>query len=101
MALAWLRPLRVKDRLLPITLPFSPPPQQTTAKDYQRLWEDVTDTSDEGKAVRTLAGILLDKEGRKFISNLERKDAWLCIEILDHVSRDPYLLPSRHLRWFL
>ena len=64
------------------------------AKDYQRLWKDVTSTSDEGKAVRNLADILLDKDGRTFVSNLARKDAELCIEILDHVSRDPYLLPS-------
>ena len=63
-------------------------------KDYQRLWKDVTDTKDEGKAVRTLAEILVDKEGRSFISNLERKDAKLCIEILDQVSPDSYLLPS-------
>ena len=64
------------------------------AKDYQRLWKDVTGTKDEGKAVRTLAEILVDKEGRSFISNLERKDAELCIEILDQVSPDSYLLPS-------
>jgi len=70
------------------------------AKNYQRLWKDVTSTSDEGKAVRTLADILLDKDGRTFISNLAREDAELCIEILDHVSRNPYPLPSRRLRWF-
>ena len=71
------------------------------AKDYQRLWEDTASTNDDGaKAVRTLTEILLDKEGRCLISNLERKDAELCIEILDLVSRDPYLLPSRRLRWF-
>ena len=64
------------------------------AKDYQRLWKDVTGTKDEGKAVRTLAEILEDKEGRSFISNLERKDAERCIEILDRVSPDSYLLPS-------
>ena len=69
-------------------------PLRTVAKDYQQLWKDITSTSDKSKAVRTLADILLDKEGRSFISNLERKDAELCIEILDHVSRDPYLLPS-------
>jgi hypothetical protein len=63
-------------------------------KDYQRLWKDVTRITDEGKAVRTLAEILVDKEGRVFLSRLERKDAELCIEILDHVSRDLHLLPS-------
>ena len=62
------------------------------AKNYRQLWEDVTTsrTVDEVKAVRTLAGIVADKEGRVFISNLEREDAELCIEILDHVSRDLY-----------
>ena len=70
------------------------PPLRTMAKDYQRLWGDVTSTNDEVKAIRTLAEILLDKEGRSLISNLARKDAELCIEILDLVSRDPCLLPS-------
>jgi len=76
------------------------PSRQPMAKDYRRLWEDVTSTNDEGEAVRTLAEILRDKEGRTFISNLERRDAELCIETLDHVSHDPYLFPSRRLRWF-
>ena len=53
--------------------------------DYQRLWKEVTSAIDEAKAVRTLAEILAEKEGRKFISRLERRDAELCIEILDHV----------------
>jgi len=70
------------------------------AKDYRRLWGDVTSTNDEGKAVRTLADILLDSEGRVFILRLACKDAELCIEILNHVSPDPYLLPPRRLRWF-
>ena len=64
------------------------------AKDYQRLWEDVTRAIDEANAVRTLAEILADEEGRTFVSRLERKDAELCIEILDHVSCDLYPLPS-------
>jgi len=63
------------------------------AKDYRRLWKNVISTADEDKAVRTLAKILVDKEGRAFMKKLERKDAELCIEILDHVSRDPYLPP--------
>jgi len=62
-------------------------------KDYRRLWEDATSTTDEGRAVRTLAEILLDKDGRTFISNLDHNDAKLCIKILGRVSR-PYLLPS-------
>ena len=71
------------------------------AKNYQQLWKDVASTSDEGKAVRTLAEIVLDKEGRTFILELERGGAELCIEILDRVSRDPCLLLFRRLRWFL
>jgi hypothetical protein len=58
------------------------------AKDYLRLWKRVASTTDEAKAVRTLAEILADREGRTFISRLERKDVELCIEILDRVSRD-------------
>jgi len=62
---------------------------------YQPLWKDVTSANDEGEAVRTLmAGIVLDREGRAFISSLERVDPRLCVEILDHVSRDLYLFPS-------
>ena len=56
------------------------------AKDYPRLWKYVASARDEGKAVRTLAEILVDKEGRAFIGTLKRADAELCIEILDHVS---------------
>lgn len=70
------------------------------AKDYQRLWEDVTNANGEAQAVRTLAKILTDKEGRGFISSLERRDAGLCIEILDRVSYRVYLgqTPLRCLR---
>ena len=63
-------------------------------KDYQQIWKDITNNpNDEAKAIRTLAEILTDKEGRDFISHLDRKDAELCIEILDQVSRDSYFLP--------
>jgi hypothetical protein len=64
------------------------------AKDHQRLWKHVTGATDESKAVRTLAEILVDREGRALISRLERKEAELCIEILDRVSRDLDLFPS-------
>ena len=64
------------------------------AKYYQRLWKDVTRAIDEANAVRTLTEILADEEGRAFVSRLERKDAKSCIEILDRVSRDLYLLSS-------
>ena len=62
------------------------------AKGYQQLWKDVTNATDEAKAVRTLAGILANKEGRTFISRLGRKDGELCIEILDRVGCDLRLL---------
>ena len=63
-------------------------------KDYPRLWKHVTDATDESKAVRTLAEILVDKEGRALISRLERKEAELCIEVLDRVSHDLDPFPS-------
>lgn len=71
------------------------------AKDYRQLWKVVTSASDEGKAVRTLAEIVLDKEGRSFILKLEHDDAELCMKVLDYVSRHSYPLPSCRLRWFL
>jgi len=61
---------------------------------YQQLWKAAASTNDEGKAVRTLARILLDKEGRSFILRLERNDAELCVELLDRVSPDLYLPSS-------
>ena len=68
------------------------------AKDFRRLWKDATNTIDQTKAVRILADILVDKEGRVFISRLERKDAELCIEILDYVGCDPHLFHFRRPR---
>jgi len=66
-------------------------------KNYQWLWEQVTSGIDEAKSVRTLAEIVVNKEGRAFVSRLGRKDAELCIEILDHVGR-PSNPPFHHLR---
>ena len=68
------------------------------AKGYQELWKDVKSATDETKAVRTLAGILADKEGRTFIPRLERKDAELCIKILDRVGYGSRLLSFCCLR---
>ena len=62
------------------------------AKDYQRLWKDTTGITDEAKAVRALAAILADKEGRAFISQLDQKDIQLCIGILYYVGGDFLLL---------
>jgi len=58
-------------------------------KDYQRLWAAVTNAADKTQATQTLAEILVDKDGKVFISRLDSKDAELCIEILGDVS--PYL----------
>ena len=54
----------------------------------------MTHAIDEVQAVQTLAEILADKEGGVFISRLDNKDAELCIEILDCVSRHLYMLLS-------
>ena len=67
-------------------------------KDYRRLWKDVTYAINKGEAVRMLSTILVDKEGRASVSRLKRKDAELCIEILDYVRCDPRLArPPPHM----
>ena len=63
------------------------------AKNYWRLWRDVLSTPKGANAVPTLAGILADEEGKTFILRLERKDAELCIEVLDRVSPNHFPLP--------
>lgn len=64
------------------------------AKDFQRLWKGVTTAEDEAAAVRALAEMLIEKDGRAFVSCFERKNAEFCIDILDRVSSNSYLLPS-------
>jgi len=59
-------------------------------KDYEEMWKGVTNATDEAQAVQALAEMLADNEGRTFVSCLGDKDAELCIEILDSVSRDPH-----------
>ena len=71
------------------------------AKDYGGLWNDIINAVDETKAVRTLAEVLADKEGRTFLLRLEPEDAEFCVEILDRVSYNLHFLPFRRLRWFL
>jgi len=63
-----------------------------SAKDYGKLWGGVTKATNEAEAVLALAQIVFDKHGRAFTLSLERKDAELCVEILDYVSCDPRLL---------
>lgn len=72
----------------------STPPKNATAKDYQQLWKSVTGATDAVGAVRALAKIVVDSDGRAFVSELETKDAVLCIEALDYVSlRSVFILP--------
>jgi len=66
-------------------------------KEPRRLWEEVASIADEAGAVRALCEILADKDGRCFVSHLERKEAELCIEVLDRVSRGLYLTLFRFL----
>ena len=54
---------------------------------YQQLWKGIASGTNEAEAVSVLAKVLADEEGRGFISLLERKEAELCIGILDRVSR--------------
>ena len=61
--------------------------------DPVELWGWVVRTISEVDSIQILAKILAQKEGRSFISNLACKNAKLCIEILDRVSHDLYLLP--------
>jgi len=65
-------------------------------KDYQQLWKDMTNTTDEATAVQTLAEIVADSDGRAFTLDLESEDVALCIETLDRVSCNR-LLPLRRL----
>ena len=62
-------------------------------KDYPQLWKGVTSATGEVKAVRALAKIVVNKDGRAFISGLDREAAELCIEVLDYVSCDLRLSP--------
>lgn len=61
--------------------------------DPVELWGKIR-TVGEAESIRILAEILVYREGRNLILGLEHKDAELCIEILDRVSRDPYPIPS-------
>ena len=56
------------------------------AKDFQGLWKDVTGAEDEAAAIRALAEILVEKDGRAFVSRLEHKYTDFCIDVLDRVS---------------
>jgi len=55
---------------------------------HQQLWKDAVSAMDKAQAIQTLSGVLADQRGRVFISRLGSKDAELCVEILDNVSRD-------------
>ena len=67
------------------------------AKNYRQLWNGVATAADEGQAVRALAKISADREGRFFISLLDGRDAGLGVEILGNVSHGlhlPFPLPQ-------
>ena len=72
------------------------------AIDYQQMWNDAVCTRDKAKAIQTLSGVLVEKEGRVFISRLDTQNAELCVEILDDVSRrdlhSPHSPPSHAIR---
>jgi len=53
----------------------------------QMFWETVLDTIDV--AIRILGHALTSKEGREFVCGLGPRDAGLCLELLDRVSRYP------------
>jgi len=50
--------------------------------------------TDKAQAIHTLSSVLIEREGRVFVSGLDDKDAELCVEILDNVSRGPHSLHS-------
>lgn len=67
-------------------------------KIYNQLWKGVTDKTDKPEAAQALVEIVADNAGRDFILGLEREEAELCIEILDHVGQNlhsPPLLPPQ------
>ena len=66
---------------------------------HRKLWEDVANATDDVSAVRALANIVVEKQGRAFALTLNHKEAELCVETLDYVSRDLRLhTPFRRLR---
>lgn len=67
--------------------------KRTEGLQFARLWGQVVHATDDSRAIRILAEILVQKEGRAFISRLGRDEAELCIEVLGRVSRNLYLLP--------
>jgi len=63
-------------------------------KDYQQLWNDITNGPEKAGAVPALGKILVDRAGRNFILGLGREDVELCMELSDQVSYDLHLLLS-------
>ena len=59
---------------------------------FNQMWvvaREAADAGDDPQSVQALSKILSIKEGRRFISTLDLKDAKLCIEILHHVRSNP------------
>ena len=68
------------------------------SENYEQLLVRATTATEKAESVKILTKILADKGGRDFISRLDRKNGESCIEILDHVSRYPQLVPL-NLSW--
>lgn len=77
------------NHLLQPTWPLSV--EEAMNKDPRQQWEDVVSKANEAGAVLALAEILADKEGRCLVSHLGRKEAEICIGVLDRVSRELWL----------
>ena len=60
-------------------------------QDYRQLWKDAVATNaiDKAGAVRILAEIVADSNGRAFVRRLGSQAAKSCVEILDYVSCCP------------
>ena len=60
-------------------------PRKAMIKDYQQLWKDVTNTTDEAEAIQILAEIVSNSDGRAFTGGSEGtafqywKDAPRCL----------------------
>jgi len=61
---------------------------------YQQIWTGITNAIEETQAIQALAGVVVEKEGRGFISRLDSKDAVSCVRILDRVSNGSNSPPS-------
>lgn len=71
-----------------------------SATEFARLWAQVVHSTSVSDSVRILAQVLVQRDGRTFISHLKPKDAELCIELLGHVSHGFHYPKISCLMWF-